>query len=838
MTRQALAAAAAALLAVSLLPARGTALVSDLSITNSDGVPTYTPGALMTYTIVVGNAGPDAVVGATVSDPVTSLAQVSGATWTCSAAGGGTCSAGTITGSIVDTIDLPVGATATYTLSVRLTTAATGSMTNTATVTPPAGTTDPVPDPSPNTASDTDLAAHLFYAATTGVDSPTCGAATNPCKTIQAAIDKTGSGDTVIVADGTYTECFVAVPGSGVGGVTVMSNQFLSTGLVSSAIVDGATVCDTASGTPGPVAKVFDLSAVVGMLIKDGGDSCVVGLGAVRIMDNVISNCTSPTTGGGIRLTTGINLSDAQAQAQIESNTVTTNTSAGDGGGIFVDATAQGIPSRVAISFNNASTNTAGGVLAASGAGIAVHTDTAGAGDLSSVILRSNTVTGNTASGPAAGPTSSFGGGIYVETGAVAGLGTETVSVGVSGFGNTVRTNVAAGFGGGISVRAQPAPGARHSVDVTANTVSANTGNRGGGGVHLYARAADRAVGAPTVVVTTSENAITGNHALGDLADLAIAGGGGIYAELYSSRTAAAGARLEISGNTIESNVATTHGGGASLLASADDDPQSDGAVAATGALVTFHNNLVAKNAARDATADGPSGGGVHGLVIARGALAQAGVSLTFLTLADNETELGTGGIEWQDRLVPDSLGSPGTGSFLLADSIVSGNDGYGVGYSALLAPATTVAYAYNDTYGNVSGNYEAALGDPTGTNGNVSVDPELDALFLPLLCGPTIDAGDPSIPAANEPLPNGGRVNMGHLGNTTAATRTFPDVNGDGTVDGLDVMAIAVSFNSCTGASCADPSRYFLAGDRDLNGVIDGADLAYVSAFYAQSCP
>ena len=144
-----------------------------------------------------------------------------------------------------------------------------------------------------------------------------------------------------------------------------------------------------------------------------------------------------------------------------------------------------------------------------------------------------------------------------------------------------------------------------------------------------------------------------------------------------------------------------------------------------------------------------------------------------------------------------------------------------------------TVAFSYDDAYGNISGNYEGLLGDPTGTNGNISVDPELDNLFLPLICGPMVNAGDPAIDATIEPQPNGGFVNLGHLGNTASATQTFPDVNGDGTVDGLDVLGIAVSFNSNSGLP-----RYFTAADRDLNGIVDGQDLAIVSASYARSCP
>ena len=51
MTRQALAAAVTAMLAVGVAQAREAALVSDLSITMNDFVPTYTAGGLLTYTI-------------------------------------------------------------------------------------------------------------------------------------------------------------------------------------------------------------------------------------------------------------------------------------------------------------------------------------------------------------------------------------------------------------------------------------------------------------------------------------------------------------------------------------------------------------------------------------------------------------------------------------------------------------------------------------------------------------------------------------------------------------------------------------------------------------------
>src|SRR5260221_5506276 len=103
MKRQAVVAAVAAVLAVARAPSLGTRPVSDLAITKTDNAPSYTSGDPVTYTIVVGNAGPDGAVGATVSDAVTALAQVASASWTCVAAGGATCTAGPVTGDIADT---------------------------------------------------------------------------------------------------------------------------------------------------------------------------------------------------------------------------------------------------------------------------------------------------------------------------------------------------------------------------------------------------------------------------------------------------------------------------------------------------------------------------------------------------------------------------------------------------------------------------------------------------------------------------------------------------------------------------------------------------------------
>ena len=104
---------------------------ADLSIANTDGVATYAPGGSLTYTIIVSNIGPDAVTGATVQD--TFPAQIDTISWTCLAAGGAFCSARG-NSNINDSVNIPASGSVTYTVSVTIKDDATGTLTNTATV--------------------------------------------------------------------------------------------------------------------------------------------------------------------------------------------------------------------------------------------------------------------------------------------------------------------------------------------------------------------------------------------------------------------------------------------------------------------------------------------------------------------------------------------------------------------------------------------------------------------------------------------------------------------------------------------------------------------------------
>ncbi len=150
---------------------------ADLSITKTNATATSVPGAGVTYTIAVTNAGPSTAVGATVADSLS--AALTSATWTCSATAGASCSNPSGSGSINELVTIAPAATVTFVVTATVASTATGQLTNTATVTAPGGTTDPVP--ANNSATDTDdltPRADITMTKTDGVVSAIPGAPT------------------------------------------------------------------------------------------------------------------------------------------------------------------------------------------------------------------------------------------------------------------------------------------------------------------------------------------------------------------------------------------------------------------------------------------------------------------------------------------------------------------------------------------------------------------------------------------------------------------------------------------------------------------------------------
>jgi len=127
---------------------------ADLNVTKDDGVSIVSPGATLIYTIVVNNIGPSDAPGSTVSDPKPD--QIDTWDWACTTTGGATCTPQSgLTGNFTDTVDLPAGSSITYTVTAHISATASGTITNTVTVAPPAGITDPTPGN--NDDDDTDL---------------------------------------------------------------------------------------------------------------------------------------------------------------------------------------------------------------------------------------------------------------------------------------------------------------------------------------------------------------------------------------------------------------------------------------------------------------------------------------------------------------------------------------------------------------------------------------------------------------------------------------------------------------------------------------------------------
>jgi len=124
---------------------------TDLGVTLSDSVATTTPGATLTYTLVATNNGPLGVARARITDafPV----QLKNVAWTCNATAGSSCAAGGA-GNVDEDVDLAADGRAAFHITATVDAAAAGSITDSATIAPPAGIGDS--DSSNDSASDTD----------------------------------------------------------------------------------------------------------------------------------------------------------------------------------------------------------------------------------------------------------------------------------------------------------------------------------------------------------------------------------------------------------------------------------------------------------------------------------------------------------------------------------------------------------------------------------------------------------------------------------------------------------------------------------------------------------
>ncbi|MEI6502403.1 MAG: right-handed parallel beta-helix repeat-containing protein, partial [Armatimonadota bacterium] len=229
------------------------------------------------------------------------------------------------------------------------------------------------------------------------------------------------------------------------------------------------------------------------------------------------------------------------------------------------------------------------------------------------------------------------------------------------------------------------------------------------------------------------------------------------------------GASPTIKNNTISGNTGTYGGGischSASMTVQDNTISGNHGTygpgICVSEATATIQNNAISSNI-------GSFGGGIWCYL--------ASATVQNNTLYHNSASTGYGGGMYCE-----------SGSIASSNNIIASSTAGGGIYQYTDGRVTS---AYSNVYGNTGGDY-LGMTSPTGSDGNISLDPLFadpasNDLHLKSTGGhyksggwvrdavtsPCVDAGDPAAAFPNEPLPNGGRLNMGFEGNTAQASR------------------------------------------------------------------
>ncbi|HQZ61033.1 MAG TPA: choice-of-anchor D domain-containing protein [Dokdonella sp.] len=235
---------------------------ADLAITKTDGVTTAVPGGSVTYTITGSNAGPSNAPGSTIADTFPASETC---TWTCVGAGGGTCTAAG-SGNISDAVNLPAGASVTYTASCAISAAATGTLSNTATIT--GSVTDPTPGN--NSATDTDTLTpqvDLSITKTDGVASVVAGGSTVYTITASNAGPSLAAASTVADSFPATLTCTWTCAGAGGGTCTAAGSGNINdtVNLPAGGSTTHTANCTVSAAASGSIANTATVAAAAGV---------------------------------------------------------------------------------------------------------------------------------------------------------------------------------------------------------------------------------------------------------------------------------------------------------------------------------------------------------------------------------------------------------------------------------------------------------------------------------------------------------------------------------------------------------------------------------------------
>ncbi|HEY1140702.1 MAG TPA: Calx-beta domain-containing protein, partial [Lysobacter sp.] len=246
--------------------------VSDLTLVKTlTSASPAAAGSTVSYQIVVSNAGPSDAIGATITDTVP--AQLGNVSWTCVGAGASSCGAPNGTGDVSLTANIAAGAGNTITITVTGTAPASGTIdANTATVTPPGGTTDPVPGDNTDTVDPVPVAlvSDLSVVKTLTSASP---AAAGSAVTYQVIVSNAGPSDAI--------------------GATITDTVPTQLGNVSwTCLAAGTSTCGTPNG-------IGDVSLTANIAAGAGNTITIVVTGTAPASGTIGANTATVTPPGG-----------------------------------------------------------------------------------------------------------------------------------------------------------------------------------------------------------------------------------------------------------------------------------------------------------------------------------------------------------------------------------------------------------------------------------------------------------------------------------------------------------------------------------------------------------
>ena len=275
-------------------------VTADLEITKDNGTATSVPGQPTTYTIVVVNQGPSTVTDAAVADAFPG--GLSNCAFTSVAAGGASGNTAAGAGDLADTLSMPPGSSVTYTATCDVDPAATGSLSNTATVSSAIATET---DPGDDSATDIDtleVTADLEITKDNGTTMSSAGQPTT--YTIVVANQGPSTVTDAAVADtfpGILSNCtFTSVAAGGASGNTAAGAGDLAETLSmppGSSVTYTAT-CDVDPAATGSLSNTATVSSAIATETDPGDDSATDTDALVPTTDLRLEKTADPTSAG------------------------------------------------------------------------------------------------------------------------------------------------------------------------------------------------------------------------------------------------------------------------------------------------------------------------------------------------------------------------------------------------------------------------------------------------------------------------------------------------------------------------------------------------------------